>query len=149
MTLQNHRIDTATQRLRLIVHVPPDRQNRKPATSSWRSAGRRCCAPPPRLRCSPVSRSRPRCLHLDGKIGLKIPRLVLYNPISRQCPSHSRTGLIRWVKIDHRGLPLGSPLQTFRGASDSYTRPSRAKYCDRTKINAPDLWSWMRTIHLI
>src|SRR5271166_6996897 len=34
MMLQNHRIDTAIQRLRLIVHVPPDRQNRKPATSS-------------------------------------------------------------------------------------------------------------------
>src|SRR5271166_691644 len=53
--------------------------------------------------------------------------------------------------IKMRGFlsPLGSPLQTFRGASDSYTRPSRAKYCDRTKIHAPDLWSWMRTIHLI
>jgi hypothetical protein len=34
MMLQNHRIVTAIQRLRLIVHVPPDRQNRKPATSS-------------------------------------------------------------------------------------------------------------------
>src|SRR5271166_5760887 len=37
MMLQNHRIDTAIQRLRLIVHVPPDRQNRKPATSSTKS----------------------------------------------------------------------------------------------------------------
>src|SRR5271165_7173991 len=85
MMLQNHRIDTAIQRLRLIVHVPPDRQNRKPATSSWRSAGRRCCAPPPRLPCSPVSRSRPRCLHLDGKIGPKILLLVLH-PQSRGSP---------------------------------------------------------------
>ena len=35
MMLQNHRIDTAIQRPQLIVHVPPDRQSRKPATSRW------------------------------------------------------------------------------------------------------------------
>lgn len=34
MMLQNHRIDTAIPRLRLIIHGPADRQNRKPATSS-------------------------------------------------------------------------------------------------------------------
>jgi len=34
MMLQNHRVDTAIPRLRLIIHSPPDRPNRKPATSS-------------------------------------------------------------------------------------------------------------------
>src|SRR4029453_10110653 len=32
------------------------------------------------------------------------------------------------LKIDHRALPL-------RGASESYTRPSRAKSCDRTLLD--------------
>jgi hypothetical protein len=34
MMLLNHRLDTAIPRLRLILHRPLDRQNRKPATGS-------------------------------------------------------------------------------------------------------------------